>query len=104
MIAIAGKYRGGKSFIINNLIGQPGCFVVGNETTACTQGLWIWNKAIPHRTKDGKTTNVIFIDTEGLGDIEKGINNDVRIFMFAMLISSHLIFNCTGVIDAEMIK
>ncbi len=47
VIAIAGKYRGGKSFIINNLIGRPGCFVVGSETTACTQGLWIWNKAIP---------------------------------------------------------
>ncbi len=104
MIAIAGKYRGGKSFIINNLIGQPGCFVVGNETTACTQGLWIWNKAIPHQTKDGKTINVIFIDTEGLGDTGKETNNDVRIFMFAMLISSHLIFNCTGVVDAEMIK
>jgi hypothetical protein len=47
---------------------------------------------------------VIFVDTEGLGDTEKETNNDVRIFMFAMLISSHLIFNCTGVIDGEMIK
>ena len=103
MIAIAGKYRGGKSYIINNLIGQPGCFVVGNETTACTQGLWIWNKAIPLQTRDGKTINVIFIDTEGLGDTEKESNNDVRIFMFAMLISSHLIYNCSGVIDAGMI-
>ena len=103
MIAIAGKYRSGKSFIINNLIGQPGCFVVGNETTACTQGLWIWNKAIPHQTKNGETINVIFIDTEGLGDTEKGPTNDVRIFMFAMLISSHLIYNCTTVIDAGML-
>ena len=76
---------------------------MGNETTACTQGLWIWNKAIPLQTRDGKTINVIFIDTEGLGDTEKGTNNDVRIFMFAMLISSHLIYNCSGVIDAGMI-
>ncbi len=104
MIAIAGKYRGGKSYIINSLIGKPGCFVVGNSTTACTQGLWMWNKAIPCKTKDGKTINVIFIDTEGLGDTEKGVDNDVRIFMFAMLISSHLIYNCTSVIDADMLK
>jgi hypothetical protein len=77
---------------------------VGSETTACTQGLWIWDKAIPIQTQDGKTINVIFIDTEGLGDTEKETNNDVRIFMFAMLISSHLIYNCSGVIDADMIK
>jgi len=44
---------------------------VGNETTACTQGLWIWNKAIPYQKKDGTTVNVVFIDTEGLGDFEK---------------------------------
>ncbi len=77
---------------------------MGSETTACTQGLWIWDKAIPIQTQDGKTINVIFIDTEGLGDTEKETNNDVRIFMFAMLISSHLIYNCSGVIDADMIK
>ena len=77
---------------------------MGNETTACTQGLWIWNKAVPIKTADGKTINVIFVDTEGLGDVEKENNNDVRIFMFAMLISSHLIYNCTGVIDGGMIQ
>ena len=68
MITVAGKYRGGKTTILNRLIGQLGCFVVGNEVKACTQGLWIWNKAIPYQTKDGRTTNVIFVDTEGLGD------------------------------------
>ena len=77
---------------------------MGNETTACTQGLWIWNKAVPVKTADGKTINVIFVDTEGLGDVDKENNNDVRIFMFAMLISSHLIYNCTGVIDGGMIQ
>ena len=47
---------------------------------------------------------MLFIDTEGLGDVEKGVNNDVRIFMFAMLISSHLIYNCSNVIDSGMIS
>jgi hypothetical protein len=46
--------------------------------------------------------NVILVDTEGLGDTEKDTNNDVRIFMFAMLISSQLIYNCKGVIDSNM--
>ena len=90
---------------MNNLIGKPGCFDVSNQVAACTQGLWIYNKAIPYKDKDGKTVNVIFIDTEGLGDIQKENvnNNDVRIFMFAMLISSHLIYNCSGNIDAGII-
>ncbi len=36
VITIAGRYRGGKSCLMNYLIGKPGCFVVGNQTTACT--------------------------------------------------------------------
>ncbi len=52
----------------------------------------------------GKDINVIIIDTEGLGDTEKDVNNDVRIFMFALLLSSHFIFNGKSVIDSEMIQ
>jgi hypothetical protein len=48
--------------------------------------------------------NVIFMDTEGLGDCNKDENNDVRIFLLAVLISSHCIFNCTGAIDNSMIE
>ena len=59
---------------------------------------------MPVQTKDGQIINVLFVDTEGLGDTEKETNNDVRIFMFAMLMSSHLIYNCTGVIDSNMIQ
>ncbi len=100
VIAIAGKYRGGKSYILNNLVKQPGCFGVSNSTKACTQGLWIYDRAIPI-TRNGVTINVIFMDTEGLGDVDKdGDNNDVRIFMLTLLMSSHCIFNCKGVIDS----
>lgn len=48
--------------------------------------------------------NVIFMDTEGFGDCKKDENNDVRIFMLAVLISSHCIFNCTGAVDSSMIE
>jgi len=47
---------------------------------------------------------VVVIDTEGLGDTEKEQNNDVRIFMLAVLLSSHIIYNCTGVIDNDTIS
>ena len=47
---------------------------------------------------------MVFIDTEGLGDVEKEQNNDVRIFMLAILLSSHIIFNCALVIDNDTIS
>jgi len=103
-VAIAGNYRGGKSYVLNHLINQPGCFGVGHTTNACTKGLWIWNKVVKAKTQDGKDLNVVFIDTEGLGDTEKDQNNDVRIFMLAVLLSSHIIYNCTGVIDNDTIS
>ena len=59
----------------------------------------MWNKVVKAKTPDGKDLNVVFIDTEGLGDVEKEQNNDVRIFMLAILLSSHIIYNCIGVID-----
>ncbi len=104
MIAIAGKYRCGKSYILSHLIGKQGCFKVGSETNACTQGLWIYNRAIPVKRRDGSTINVLFVDTEGLGDTNKEFNNDLRIFLLATLVSSHLIFNCMRVIDSDMIN
>ena len=101
-MAIAGKYRAGKSFLLNRLIGEVGCFNVGNTTNACTKGLWIWNKTLPVKV-GSKDINVIIIDTEGTGDTDKDVNYDVRIIMFALLVSSHFIFNCKSVIDSEMI-
>ena len=38
---------------------------------------------------------MVFIDTEGLLDMENGDAHDIRIFMLALLLSSHTIFNCS---------
>jgi len=54
-------------------------------------------------SEPGKPVNVVFVDTEGLSDTDKNQTNDTRIFMLAILLSSHTIFNCTGVIDSDMI-
>ena len=51
----------------------------------------------------GKTINVLLVDTEGLGDTEKSTNHDIRIFTLAVLLSSHTVYNCTGVIDNNLI-
>jgi hypothetical protein len=49
VIAVAGKYRTGKSFLLNRIIlnktDQSG-FGVGPTINPCTKGLWIWSKPI----------------------------------------------------------
>ena len=104
VVGIAGKYRGGKSYVLNHLTGQPGGFGVGNTTNACTQGLWMWNQTVKVKGPDGKTINVLFVDTEGLDDVEKEQNNDVRIFMFAHWLCSHLIVNISQVLDQTQLS
>jgi len=85
------------------LIGEPNSFKVDDTTNACTQGLWIYNRAVQIESEPGKPVNVVLVDTEGLSDTNKNQTNDTRIFMLAILLSSHTIFNCTGVIDSDMI-
>jgi hypothetical protein len=48
--------------------------------------------------------NVIVIDTEGLGDTNNNQNIDLKIFTFAVLLSSCFIYNSVGTIDADSIK
>ena len=48
IIAVAGKYRTGKSFLLNRILlnksGNTSGFNVGPTINPCTKGLWIWNK------------------------------------------------------------
>lgn len=44
VIAVAGKYRTGKSFLLNRVIinQNHGGFGVGPTINPCTKGLWLW--------------------------------------------------------------
>jgi hypothetical protein len=49
--------------------------------------------------------DVIFIDVEGSGDKGRGGNTfDAKIFMLAMLLSSHLVYNFRGQVAADKIQ
>ena len=51
-VACAGKYRTGKSFLLNRLASaKGGCgFGVGNSVQACTKGLWVYKEFSPRQT------------------------------------------------------
>ena len=42
VLAVAGKFRTGKSFLLNRLIGQSKGFEVGPTVEACTHGEFIY--------------------------------------------------------------
>jgi len=48
VIAVAGKYRTGKSFLLNRVIlnKRNSGFGVGPTINPCTKGLWVWSKPV----------------------------------------------------------
>ncbi|MDR3740713.1 MAG: hypothetical protein P4L40_16995, partial [Terracidiphilus sp.] len=100
VIAVAGMYRTGKSYLLNRLMGRGSGFVVGPSVKACTKGIWLWGRAVPSSDAAGGV-HVLFLDTEGLGSTVRGASYDSRVFALAILLSSTFIYNSTGVIDGD---
>ncbi|XP_029769451.1 guanylate-binding protein 2-like [Terrapene carolina triunguis] len=68
VVAIAGLYRTGKSYLLNRLAGKDrGGFSLGATVQSHTKGIWMW--CLPHPRRAGHT--LVLLDTEGLGDVEK---------------------------------
>jgi len=47
---------------------------------------------------------LIVIDTEGLGAFDEDDNHDTKIFLLALLLCSHLIYNSVGSIDENVLN
>ena len=108
IISLVGKYRTGKSFLLNRVIlnrNQKSGFGVGPTFKPCTKGIWIWSDPIMITNVHSPTPFPCFlIDTEGLGAYDEEINHDSKIFLIAVLISSLFIFNSFGAIDETAIN
>ncbi|XP_029390577.1 guanylate-binding protein 2-like, partial [Mus pahari] len=98
VVAIVGLYHTGKSYLMNRLAGKKTGFSLGSTLKSHTKGIWIW--CVPHPKKPDHS--LVLLDTEGLGDVEKGDNqNDCWIFALAILLSSTFIFNSMGAINQQ---
>ncbi|XP_012880106.1 PREDICTED: guanylate-binding protein 4-like [Dipodomys ordii] len=101
VVAIVGLYRTGKSYLMNRLAGQNSGFTLGSTVRSQTKGIWMW--CVPHPTKPNHT--LVLLDTEGLGDVEKGDpKNDSWIFALAVLLSSSFVYNSLGTINHQALE
>uniref|UniRef100_A0A8D1XMG6 GB1/RHD3-type G domain-containing protein n=1 Tax=Sus scrofa TaxID=9823 RepID=A0A8D1XMG6_PIG len=100
VVAIVGLYHTGKSYLMNKLAGKNKGFSVGSTVQSHTKGIWMW--CVPHPRKPDHT--LVLLDTEGLGDVEKGDKkNDTQIFVLALLLSSTFVYNTMNKIDQRAI-
>tara|TARA_Y100000741_G_scaffold362686_1_gene348953 strand:- start:25839 stop:28370 length:2532 start_codon:yes stop_codon:yes gene_type:complete len=101
VIACAGKYRTGKSFLLNRLASATSNtgFGVGDSVQACTKGLWLYKKVFESHGK-----KIVFVDTEGIDALDANDTHDVRIFTLALLLSSTFIYNSMGPIDETALQ
>ncbi|XP_007953128.1 guanylate-binding protein 4-like [Orycteropus afer afer] len=101
VVAIVGLYRTGKSYLMNRLAGQNNGFRLGSTVRSETKGIWMW--CVPHPSKSKHT--LVLLDTEGLGDVEKGDpKNDSWIFALAILLSSTFVYNSMCTINHQALE
>ncbi|XP_054576788.1 guanylate-binding protein 6-like isoform X2 [Eptesicus fuscus] len=101
VVAIAGLYRTGKSYLMNQLAGQNHGFPLGSTVQSQTKGIWMW--CVPHPYKSDCT--LVLLDTEGLGDVEKGDpKNDSWIFALAVLLCSSFVYNSLSTINHQALE
>ncbi|XP_021051956.1 guanylate-binding protein 4-like [Mus pahari] len=101
VVAIVGLYRTGKSYLMNRLAGQNHGFNLGTTVRSETKGIWMW--CVPHPSHPKFT--LVLLDTEGLGDVEKGdLRNDSWIFALAVLLSSTFVYNSMGTINHQALE
>ncbi|KAK7130462.1 hypothetical protein R3I93_019952 [Phoxinus phoxinus] len=101
VVAVVGLYRTGKSYLMNRLAGKQTGFALGSTIESKTKGIWMW--CVSHPTKAG--TTLVLLDTEGLGDVDKGDSkHDTNIFCLAVLLSSTLVYNSRGTIDNRAVE
>ena len=106
VIAVAGKYRTGKSFLLNRVIintREKKGFGVGPTINPCTKGLWCWTQLLD-ANHQGQKLKCLLIDSEGIGALDEDENHDTKIFLLALLLSSFFIYNSIGTIDENALN
>jgi hypothetical protein len=102
-VIITGKYRTGKSSMLNMLFG--GCdnsFKVGNSVNSCTKGIWMYPNTI---AVPGKSHELLILDSEGASSLDvDDRTHDVKIIAIGLMLASQLLYNVTTSIDESCLS
>ncbi len=102
---VCGRYRTGKSFLLNQLCGEKGAFGVGHTVESHTRGIWLHApRGVVGTTAAGEELDVVFMDSEGLGSTEQDPQHDATLFSLAVLLCSMLVYNSVGAIDEDSLQ
>ncbi|PNW76463.1 hypothetical protein CHLRE_11g467610v5 [Chlamydomonas reinhardtii] len=101
VVAVCGRARQGKSFILNQLLlkSSGGGFQVGATHRPCTKGLWMWSSPQQVTAADGSKHHLVLLDTEGIDAYDQTAQYSTQIFSLAVLLSSMFVYNQMGGID-----
>lgn len=99
VVAVAGRARQGKSYILNQLLGRSGGFAVAPTHRPCTKGLWMWSAPVSRTAADGSAYSLVLLDTEGIDAYDQTGQYSTQIFSLAVLLSSLFVYNQMGGID-----
>ena len=99
VVAVCGRARQGKSFILNQLLGRSRGFQVAPTHRPCTKGLWMWSAPVPRTAPDGSPYHLVLLDTEGIDAYDQTGQYSTQIFSLAVLLSSLFVYNQMGGID-----
>ncbi|XP_013397727.1 guanylate-binding protein 1-like [Lingula anatina] len=101
VVAIVGKCRTGKSYLMNRLYGKNSGFDLGSTVQSKTKGIWIW--ARPHPGDSNRY--LLLMDTEGLHSVERGnVTYDNQLFTLAVLLCNCFVYNSQGTIDDNALR
>ncbi len=111
VMIVTGLYRTGKSYLLDQLIGDKDAFTVDPTTQSCTRGIWAastisdGNACVEKMVKTSKGEMMVyFMDCEGFGAVEKSLNFDVKLFTLSVLLGSYLVYNSFNSLDETAIQ
>ena len=94
VLSIAGPCRSGKSYVLSRLLGKSNAFDLGHTMDAKTFGIWMGTSVL-----ECDSYVIVLLDTEGIDACTASGQEDTRIFVLTLLLSSYFIYNSKGVVN-----